>query len=234
MWQILTVGFSLGLISSLHCIGMCGPLALSLPVQGLSASRRFVAIAGYHIGRIGTYAVLGLVSGLVGKRIYIAGWQHGLSILSGILILLTLIMGRVMRRTGTPFFLKAFYSRMQTWTLRWWRSASGWRFVGIGSVNGLLPCGMVYIAMAGALGLPNAWAGMSLMICFGAGTLPALLLLHFSRRMMAASWRMQLRRLAPFLVAGMATLLILRGLNLGIPYISPVLASEPGTPVSCH
>ena len=234
MWQLLTIGFTLGMISSVHCIGMCGPLALSLPTQGMSAAGRTGALAGYHAGRIGAYALLGTIAGLLGSRIYIAGLQHGLSILSGAIILLSLIMSRLAGRSGSPKYLKAIYSFLQDRVLRLWRSGSGLKFPGIGFVNGLLPCGMVYIAMAAALGFPGVWQGSMLMICFGAGTLPALLLLHFSGRLLGAPFRTGLRKATPYLMIGMAVILILRGLNLGIPLISPVLASAPGTPVSCH
>lgn len=225
MLEVLTIGFSLGMLSSLHCVGMCGPLALSLPLQGLPRWRQVGGLTIYHAGRIGVYGLLGLASGMVGRRFYLAGWQHGVSIALGISILAILIGKKWMpRRAGI----------VQGWVVRLWQVRSRFAFLFMGMANGLLPCGMVYLAVATALSRSGAEEGVSLMIAFGLGTLPALLLLHFSRQMLGAPLRNKLRKLMPVIMVVMAVALILRGMNLGIPFVSPVLAGSPGQPVSCH
>ena len=100
--------------------------------------------------------------------------------------------------------------------------------------NGLLPCGMVYLAIAGALSLSEVPMGMLFMTGFGAGTLPALMALHYSGHLISLSFRQQIKKAMPIFVAGMAVLLVLRGMNLGIPFISPVLAAAPGKAIICH
>jgi hypothetical protein len=234
--SILIAGFSLGLISSLHCIGMCGPLVLVLPLQGLSRPRRIRTTGLYHGGRIGMYALLGSLSGLLGHHIYIAGWQQGLSIGLGMVILLSLGWKWVRRPFSIPkfFLLDKFYSSLRQWILRLWKSPSSGSFFLLGVANGLLPCGMVYLAVAGAVSLSGVSQGLLFMFSFGAGTLPLLLALSYYGHRIRLSFRSYILKSLPFLMAVMAVLLILRGLNLGIPYISPMLPGAKGGAIGCH
>jgi len=215
---------------------MCGPLVLSLPVQQLGARQRMVSTGLYHTGRILIYATGGLLFGLLGRRVYLAGWQQGLSILLGVSILCWIAGKRFAVRTGaaasrTP---AAFYGWLQTWMTRLWKSPSPRKFLLMGMANGLLPCGMVYMAIAGALTSPTILRAIGFMAFFGLGTLPMLLGLQATGRMVSISFRQQIRKALPYLTAVMAILLILRGLNLGIPFISPPLATRPGQVMSCH
>ncbi len=230
---ILIAGFSLGLFSSLHCIGMCGPLVLALPLQGVSGPRRILATGLYHGGRIGMYAVLGSISGLLGHRIYIAGWQQGMSIGLGTGILL-MLGWKWIGRPRKIFFPDKLYGGLRRWILRLWQSPSSGSFFLLGVANGLLPCGMVYLAVAGAVSLSGIGQGLAFMLSFGAGTLPLLLALSYSGHRIRLNFRGFLQKGLPFLMALMAVLLILRGLNLGIPYISPLLPGAKGGAVECH
>jgi hypothetical protein len=233
---VLIAGFSLGLISSLHCIGMCGPLVLALPLQGLSGAHRMISTGLYHGGRIGMYAGLGLLSGLLGHRIYIAGWQQGVSIGLGTAILLSLGW-KWMRRLFSIrkiLFPGKFYNMLRQWILRLWQSPSTGNFFLLGVANGLLPCGMVYFAVAGALSLSGISQGLLFMVSFGTGTLPLLLLLSYFGHQVRPNFRVSFQKGLPFLIAIMAVLLILRGLNLGIPYISPILPGERVGTIECH
>jgi uncharacterized protein len=242
MWPILTTGFTLGLISSFHCVGMCGPLALALPVQHLTRPWRVVAILSYHAGRIGTYATLGLISGLLGRRIYLAGFQQGLSIALGTGVLLFVLAytlnGKLqVKRTAAgkrPALVSKLSNRLLAWMTGLWTSPAKSKFLLLGMANGLLPCGMVYWAMAAALATAQVGEGVTLMIFFGAGTLPVLLGIHYFHRRIPLSLRSRLKKSIPFVMAIMGILLILRGLNLGIPFISPLLAHNPAQAVFCH
>jgi len=242
MWPILATGFTLGLISSFHCIGMCGPLALALPVQHLSRPWRLVAILSYHVGRIGVYATLGLIGGLLGRRIYLGGFQQGLSIALGIGILFFVVCIKF----NGPFKAKKIVAaqrlplvstcsnRLLAWMTGLWTSPAKSKFLLLGMANGLLPCGMVYWAMAAALATAQIGEGVLLMIFFGAGTLPVLLGIHYFYSRIPPSFRSRAKKSIPFVMALIGVLLILRGLNLGIPFISPLLAHAPAQAISCH
>jgi sulfite exporter TauE/SafE len=212
---------------------MCGPLVLALPVQRLSPAQRGFSVGLYHAGRIMVYALGGLLFGLLGRRVYLAGWQQGLSIVLGVSILGWLLVkglrGRVRLRMA-----ECFYGWLQAWIGRLWQSPSRRKFLMMGMANGLLPCGMVYMAIAGALTSPTIIQAAGFMAFFGLGTLPMLLGLQVTGRMVSISFRQQIRKALPYLTACLAILLVLRGLNLGIPFVSPVLATRPGHVVSCH
>ncbi|GGA94706.1 sulfite exporter TauE/SafE family protein [Puia dinghuensis] len=229
MLQMALSAFLLGLLSSLHCVGMCGPLLLALPVQRLNPAARTLTPLLYHAGRILTYSLGGLLFGLLGRRIYLAGWQQGFSIVLGVMILVLYFAGRFAINPVTRFSepLRRLIGRL-------WRSPSTATFFMLGMANGLLPCGMVYLALAGALTRNTVAGATGFMALFGAGTLPLLLATQRLGRIATASFRLRLRRMLPLVTILMALLLILRGLNLGIPFLSPLLATAPGKAVSCH
>jgi sulfite exporter TauE/SafE len=234
MWAVFITAISLGLVSSFHCIGMCGPLALSLPLQSLSAPARTLALITYHAGRLLIYTTLGAIFGLLGRRIYLAGFQQVFSITLGSLILLHAILIRSINSPQASRIIKKLYQPLQQLITTLWQSPGRRNFFLLGMANGLLPCGMVYLAIAGALSFGHIGESIAFMLFFGAGTLPALLLLSFSGRLIGINARVYIKKAIPGLVAIMGMLLILRGLDLGIPFISPALAHNPAHPVSCH
>ncbi len=234
MWPFIAAGFSLGLIGSFHCIGMCGPLALSLPLQNRSAWPKAFAILLYQAGRILTYTALGGIAGMAGRTFFLAGLQQGLSIVLGLLLLLFIILNRTAARPWQPAFLGKYYRSLQGWIYRLWKTPSHGGFLLMGMANGLLPCGMVWLAMAGALSTGQVKASLLFMALFGAGTIPVMFGISWFAAFISLPVRNRIRQGLPFVMAFMAVLLILRGLNLGIPFISPVSASSPGHPVSCH
>jgi uncharacterized protein len=232
--QIIIAGLLLGMVSSFHCIGMCGPLALSLPVQHLKRIERVLSLFAYHSGRISVYALLGLIFGLAGRRIYMAGFQQWFSIILGALMIFLLIQYFVYRNALQPVFLQKAYLRIQQYFLRYWKSPSISSFLMLGIANGLLPCGMVYLAIAAALSISQISYSVLFMVMFGAGTIPMLMALSYFGFFVKLSVRNQIRKLTPIMIAVMALLLILRGLNLGIPFISPVMQAAPGQLLECH
>lgn len=234
MWQLALAGFSLGLLSSLHCIGMCGPLALSLPVGHLGRAGQVWAMLLYNTGRIIVYSLLGLLLGLFGRGIYLAGFQQWFSVLLGAVMLLLLLRSLLSGSAIQPGWLQTLYWKVQQRTGGFLQARKPLAYLLPGLANGFLPCGMVYLAMAGAVSAPGVWHSVLLMFFFGAGTLPAMLALGVFGWRIRLSVRQHWKKAMPFVVAGMAVLLVLRGLNLGIPFISPVLAAAPGQAVSCH
>jgi len=225
MFQAWTSAFFLGLVSSLHCAGMCGPLALALPTRDLRPVRRARAWGLYHGGRILVYTLAGVIFGLFGRGVYLAGWQQQFSILLGVAIIALALLGRF-----RPFGLVS----MQRTITRLWTAPGRAKFFLLGMANGLLPCGMVYLAIAGALTRTRVYESAGFMTCFGLGTLPLLLTLQHTGNRLTFPARARLRRAIPVLTIAIGLLLILRGLDLGIPFLSPAMAAAPGKVISCH
>ncbi|HTI90164.1 MAG TPA: sulfite exporter TauE/SafE family protein [Puia sp.] len=234
MWQSFLAAFSIGMLGSMHCVGMCGPLVLALPVRNMGAGQRGLSVGSYHLGRIGIYSLAGLLFGLLGRRVYLAGWQQTMSVGLGVLLLVWIPAKGFRLHGRMPARVNKFYWGLMGWMTRLWQSPSRGKFFLMGMGNGLLPCGMVYLAIAGALTSSSLIQGMGFMFFFGLGTLPLLLILQMSGMMVSVTFRQQVRKALPYLTALVAILLILRGLNLGIPFVSPMLAPGQGPIVECH
>jgi sulfite exporter TauE/SafE len=231
----MIAGFTLGAAGSLHCVGMCGPLSLALPTCHLSKTKKFISLLVYQSGRIITYSMIGLVFGLAGRRIYISGYQQWFSIGMGILVLTLALLYFIQKKTIHLSFLNRFYHSVQGMIIRLLRSSTGFLgFLLMGIANGLLPCGMVYIALAATLSFPEVSQSVAFMALFGAGTLPAMMLVGYAGRLIRPGIRQSLQKAVPVFIALMGAVLILRGLNLGIPFISPELPVAAGAAVNCH
>ncbi len=221
---------SLGLISSLHCAGMCGPIAFALPLDRSSWASKTTGALVYNSGRIATYAVLGGLFGLLGKAFFTAGLQRGVSIAVGVFFVLAVLIplitkqGLFLEKWGFQFIGK-FKGIFQTQFKK--RNAVG--LLTIGAINGLLPCGMVYLGLAAAVSTGNWLDGSLFMVFFGLGTLPMMFAASVMSDLLSSQLRGRLRRAVPYLVMVMGVLFILRGMNLGIPYVSPTIDRvEPG------
>ncbi|OQP40808.1 hypothetical protein A4H97_14440 [Niastella yeongjuensis] len=234
MWSIVVAGFLLGCISSLHCIGMCGPLMLALPVRHLSKGLQILAIVLYNSGRVITYVLIGALLGLAGRRIYLAGFQRRFTIVIGIVMLVMAVNYFYKQASVQPKWIQSIHLRVQQLMYRFLKSNKISGYFMLGMANGLLPCGMVYLAIAGALTANTVLHSVLFMFLFGVGTLPAMLALGVFGLRINMPVRQQMKTAMPYVVAAMAVILILRGLNLGIPFISPVIADVPGQVISCH
>lgn len=221
---------ALGFAGSFHCIGMCGPLMMSLPLAGFSPKGKIAGLMLYHTGRIVSYAMLGLVCGLVGAQVYLSGYQQWLSILLGIAILLYYIVRLAgIRRVPVKRIGGAW---LQNRMIRYLSAPSYQHLLLAGIANGLLPCGMVYLALASALSVHYPPAASGFMAAYGAGTVPMMAFLYFSGTLVNVRVRNRIRKAVPVLAIFIGCLLILRGCNLGIPYISPAAATG-GPGISC-
>ncbi len=233
LYSAIIGGFILGISSSLHCVGMCGPLSLALPVQHLGRAGRIASILLYQIGRVITYAALGLVMGLAGRSFWLSGYQQSFSIVAGSVIILMAVFYFLQRKHIEIPLLSHWYRFVQTLIIRIMQSQKGLAgFLLLGMANGLLPCGMVYLAAAASLSFSKVMLSVSFMASFGAGTLPAMLLVAFGGRMMGWKGRSYARKIVPVFIVATGILLIMRGLNLGIPFISPQYLQ--GAAVNCH
>ena len=234
MWPYLTAGLALGILGSFHCVGMCGPLALSIPLKNDNLWSKFLGSGLYNAGRVITYSIMGLVFGLVGESFAFFGFQQWLSISLGGLILIFLFTRNYSRtQLNTPGWISRFFTRLRTSLGRLYTHKTYSSLLLIGLLNGLLPCGLVYMAMAGSVASGSPVYSVSFMAGFGLGTLPAMWAIAFFGHFMAAGTRMRLRRVYPYVMALMAGLLIVRGLGLGIPYLSPKMMTDPKTRIEC-
>jgi len=216
-----TTAFVLGLVGSLHCAGMCGPLALALPHAGHRPVSYFAGRAAYNLGRVVTYCVLGLVFGLLGKTLLLAGVQRWLSIALGVALLIGLFASRKLA-LWRP--ISAWVEQLKSGMSALLRRRSFDALLVLGLLNGFLPCGLVYVACAGATATGGLFSGALYMFAFGAGTVPMMLAISLSGKLVPISLRLKLLKAVPIAVFLLAFLLILRGMSLGIPYVSPDLS----------
>lgn len=234
-WQLFISAMALGLFSSFHCVGMCGAIAFSLPVQHLPQSKKIAGILLYNIGRVTTYSTIGLLFGLIGSRLYIAGLQQWFSIIAGIVIILA-VMQYIFK---TPLMHLPGFNKVQLVIQniigRFLRAKNLSELFVLGMANGLLPCGLVYFAVIGAVATGSTLNAVLFMALFGLGTLPAMFLFAYFGVSINISVRNRMKKAVPYFLTIMGVLLILRGLSLDIPYVSPVLPHASNTEaVICH
>jgi sulfite exporter TauE/SafE len=214
--------FILGLVGSLHCAGMCGPLALALPTPAGSQTGFVLGRVAYNLGRVITYCLLGVTFGLIGKSLSLAGLQRSVSIALGVALLLgPFASRRVVVLRSVTVLVERLKSSMSTLLRR--RSYTS--LAALGLLNGLLPCGLVYVACAGAINTGEVLSGAKYMAAFGAGTVPMMFAISLFGKLVPISLRLKFQRAIPVSVFLLAVLLILRGMSLGIPYVSPDLAN---------
>lgn len=210
--------FSLGLIGSLHCVGMCGPIALALPFKNTSRTKTALGILLYQLGRISTYTLLGFLLGLLGLGLFVAGIQTYLSIGLGILMLmvafLSIDLERILLRFPLMMNVNSFVKKQLGYRLSRVRLGG---FFFIGMLNGLIPCGLVYMAVIGAITMPSSAEGAVFMYSFGLGTAPLMLLAAFTSNIIGLSWRRKAKQLMPYLLMLIAILFIYRGLAVHLP-----------------
>lgn len=215
------VAFYIGLFGSIHCIGMCGPLAFAIPAGGDSKWLLLWDKLIYQLGRVCSYFLLGLIIGLMGKQLWLLGMQRGVSLLSGMLIILA-AMARWLKLSlfhpSKPNRLLGSVNKLIVYALQ-----RRWGHFAIGALNGLLPCGFVYIALLGAANTHSVTTATQYMASFGAGTLPLMLLAAIGSGFVSAPLRRRLNRVIPYFMVCLGFWFILRGLNLNIPYLSPMV-----------
>ncbi|WP_367752104.1 sulfite exporter TauE/SafE family protein [Flavobacterium sp. WC2430] len=219
---MLYTAFIFGLISSFHCIGMCGPIAMMLPVDRNNPAKKVTQIMTYHIGRLTAYGTIGLLFGLVGKGFFMAGMQQKLSIFIGVLMLLViLIPQKVVARYNFSKPIFKIISKVKQQLGSQFKNKSYKSLFTIGLLNGFLPCGMVYVALFGAMAMQSASFGIVYMLLFGLGTVPMMSSIIYLNSFITISFRNKIQKVVPYVAVLIALLFILRGLGLGIPYVSP-------------
>lgn len=233
---MLASAIILGLMGSLHCVGMCGPIAFMLPVDRSNNLKKFSQIFVYHIGRLLAYGILGLIFGLLGKGLFVFGMQQKLSIIIGVLMIIVVL---IPYKTFSKYnFSKPMYSLISKVKSRLGKELqkkTADTFLTIGFLNGFLPCGLVYMALFGAIAMGNPLEGSFYMVLFGAGTIPLMTSAIYFSSLLKSSTKQKIQKLIPVFVVLIGALFILRGLGLGIPYVSPKPVTEVvSSTMECH
>ncbi|AWM14846.1 hypothetical protein DI487_13950 [Flavobacterium sediminis] len=211
-----------GLISSLHCVGMCGPIAMMLPVDRSNQATKTIQILLYHLGRITAYSSLGLLFGILGRGFYLAGMQQQLSIVVGVIMIVIAVVPE--KQFAKYNFSKPVYkiiSRVKSSLGNQFKKKTMGSIYTIGVLNGFLPCGMVYVALFGALAMNRLDLSVLYMVLYGIGTIPMMSLVVYVSNLLTVSFRSKLQKAIPVIAVCIGILFIMRGLGLSIPYISP-------------
>lgn len=233
---MLFSAFILGLLGSFHCVGMCGPIAFMLPVDRTNSVKKVSQIAIYHFGRLLAYSLIGLVFGLIGKSLYLFGFQQQLSIIIGVLMILVVI---IPQKTFNKYnFSKPIYrviSKVKSALGSAMKKKTMDTFLTIGFLNGFLPCGLVYMALFAAIAGGSAVNGSLYMAVFGLGTIPLMTTAIYFSQFLKGTARQRIQKAIPVFVVIIGALFILRGLGLGIPYLSPAPVYDLiNNSVDCH
>lgn len=223
----------LGLLGSLHCLGMCGPIAFMLPLDRTNQIKKLGQLTIYHFGRILAYASMGLVFGLLGKGLYLFGFQQKLSIVIGaIMIVLVLLPTKYIQKFGMAKPIYRLLSKVKGILGNELKKKTPDTFVTIGFLNGFLPCGLVYMALLGAIAMGTAWEGALYMSLFGLGTIPLMTTAVYFSSFLKGTSRRMVQKMIPVFVIVIGALFIVRGMGLGIPYVSP--KAPPKVEVTNH
>lgn len=224
--EILT-SFFVGLFGSFHCIGMCGPIAIALPVPN---SNNLSFVSGrllYNLGRVATYSFLGAVFGLLGSRLVISGFQQIISIVLGVVIVIAVIIpGKYKSIISQHKMVQKISLPLKSGISNLFKQGTFSAMFLIGILNGFLPCGLVYVALAGAIASGDAISGSAVMILFGLGTIPAMLAATIFGKFINLNIRRKITKAIPVFAIILGLLFIFRGMGLGIPYLSPKISAR--------
>ncbi len=219
---ILLSALILGLMGSFHCAGMCGPIAIALPLHGNTIPQKIFGGALYNLGRTATYGIMGALFGLLGQGIEMIGFQQKISVIMGALMIISALFPALFKnqyRMDKSWF--SFVAKLKSTIGKMFSIRSFSSLFLIGLLNGLLPCGLVYMAIAGAIGTGDVIIGSLYMILFGLGTIPMLLGISLAGNFLNSTVRNKINKLIPVLIVVVGIFFILRGLSLGIPFLSP-------------
>ena len=221
---MITEALILGFAGSFHCLAMCGPLHLSLLGNRKYSIKFLIDKSIFNIGRILTYAILGLLLGLIGKSLPLYEIQKVVSVVTGVLIILVYFLPKFTGKEIQIPFLNKFVIQKMGFIMRNSKEKSSViKYFGMGVINGLLPCGLVYVALIASFAQLNITDSTLYMILFGLGTFPAMffVVMFGGWAKKAISKFPKLNFLTAFFVLLIGLMFILRGSNLGIKYISP-------------
>ena len=219
----MTLALLMGFTGSLHCAGMCGPIVWVMPFQHLNGLKKALAIFLYHFGRTTTYVILGLILHSF-RELFNPQWQQHVSICLGVILL---ALGALAFFPNRSIKLNPPWAEHVKLLLGKMIGRPGWStFLFTGFLNGLLPCGLVYMAFAASVSATTPWEVVGLMYSFGLGTIPMLVAITLLKSKLSLLRLHHFKKIVPVLMLTFGSLFILRGMNLGIPYLSPKIQME--------
>ena len=225
-----------GLLGSFHCVGMCGPIAFLLPLDRSNTWRKTFQIGLYHLGRLLSYGIIGLLFGLLGKSFSLFGLQQQLSIAIGVLMILLIVLPKKWMSkvsVSKPIFI--WIARIKSSLGQQLKKKTPDTFFTIGILNGFLPCGLVYLAVFTAVASGSVVDGSLYMVLFGIGTIPLMTTAIYLGNILTVTVKQRIRKAIPVFVVLFGCLFILRGMGLGIPYLSPKkMVAAVSSNQSCH
>lgn len=207
-----------------------------LPVDRSNSTKKVVQITLYHLGRLLAYSLMGLVFGLVGKSLYIFGLQQQLSIVVGaLMIVVVLIPVQTFNKYNFSKPIYKIISRVKSALGQAFKKKTADTFLTIGFLNGFLPCGLVYMAVFASITTANAFQASLYMMLFGVGTIPLMTTAIYLGKFLNTNIKQRIQKAIPVFVIIIGLLFILRGLGLGIPYLSPAPITETvSSAIECH
>ncbi len=215
---MIITAFTLGFFGSLHCLGMCGPLAMAIPFP---KDNRVLGIITYNMGRVVTYSIFGLILGSIGSSLSFSGLQKGFALAAGIMIFLLVLIPGLSNLFSKGYQQSVFMSWIKKEiSNRFQKKTLTTSFV-VGVLNGFLPCGLVYVALAGALATGKILSGSLFMIAFGLGTFPAMISLCLAPGLL--KFKVQSRFIVPGISLVLAILFLYRGLAIELPVVDHLL-----------
>ena len=231
MIPVYLTALLMGLAGSLHCAGMCGPIMLFLPFHQLKGGRKVLGIILYHVARVSVYAGMAFVlysfRDLFDPRVqqYVSMTLGAVLLLAGLLSFLPLSSKLQIKMPWSGFVTRRLGNYMANPGLG--------AITASGALNGLLPCGLVYMALSATLALPTAQHAVGFTYFFGLGTMPMLIGITFFRNWIVVRKGLSMKRFTPAIVFIFGCIFFVRGLNLGIPYLSPKTQVSHGVIHSC-
>lgn len=219
---LILLALGLGFATSLHCVGMCGPIALSIGLSAKNKLKFTLKNLTYQFGRVTTYTLLGLALGLIGEGFSLVGFQNYLSIAIGVLMIIMVLIPKFFdNQSINAKPLQAILLKVKIGLGRYLRRQDFSSLYTTGLLNGLLPCGAVYAALTAAIGVGSFKQSALFMFFFGLGTIPLMFLTVLFGNFISLEWRQKILKILPIITLILGILFILRGLELNIPYISP-------------
>ena len=229
------VAFTLGFFGSLHCVGMCGPLAFGmLAHRSKNAMGLLPDVIFYNLGRLVSYSFLGLIIGIVGGVISLGGFQRGLSIFLGVLLLIVAAFSLNLDvLIGKQRHIQSLYKYISSKLQSFVKMGKSVPSIQAGVINGLLPCGLVYVALMAAVTLSNVWGTIGFMTFFGLGTFPAMIVVVLLPKFLNIKYRLVLQKLYPFFIGLTGIYLIYRGIMSKLP-MQLNFIDALHHPIMCH
>lgn len=229
---MFTAAFLLGLAGSLHCVGMCGPIALALPLDRSARLQLFGQLLLYNFGRIVTYSMLGAAFGLAGQVIEVAGLQKWMTIAAGVFLLaLAFFSLKIESSVAVAPGLSRVFFFVKNRLAQLLKVNSSSSVFAVGLLNGLVPCGLVYAAIAGALTMGSVAGGALFMFLFGLGTWPLMLVFSLGGHFFKSKMRGKMGWVQPILFFLAGAIVLIRAFRLDLLIFED---GFPGLIPMCH